>query len=67
MRKLHISVTVIITAVFLTFGVFVFYSSYLRFAEAAFDMGRLGFGFCELFAIPYSFSASMKDPSRVFG
>ena len=64
MRKLHIAVTVFITAFFLALGVFVFYRSYLRFAEAAFDMGRsVGVYFCELFAIPYSFSASVYSCS----
>ncbi len=68
MRKVHIVLTVLITALFLALGGFVFRASYLRFGEAIADMGRsFGVYFCEIFRIPYSFSATVREPSRVFG
>ncbi len=68
MRKVHIAVSVLITAAFVALGVSVFSPSYLRFVEAVTDMGRsVAVYFCELFRIPYTFTATFLAPSSVFG
>lgn len=68
MRKVHIALCVLISVAFVALGVFVFYPSYLRFWEAVSDMGRsIGVYFCEIFRIPYTFTASFLQPSSVFG
>ena len=68
MRKVHIALSVLISAAFVALGVFVFSASYVRFWEAITDMGRsIGVYFCEIFSIPYTFTASFLQPSSVFG
>ena len=50
MRKAgNVSVTALLSAVFVLLGVFVFRQSYLRFWEALCDLGRsVGYCFCEI-------------------
>ncbi len=68
MRKVHIVLSVLISAAFVALGVFVFSASYVRFWEAITDMGRsIGIYFCEIFSIPYTFTATFLQPSSVFG
>lgn len=68
MRKVHIALSVLISVVFVVLGVFVFSASYVRFWEAITDMGRsIGIYFCEIFSIPYTFTATFLQPSSVFG
>ena len=68
MRKVHIALCVLISAVFIALGVFVFYPSYLRFWETITDMGiSVAVYFCEIFSIPYTFTATFLQPSSVFG
>ena len=68
MRKLHIALCVLISAAFVALGVFVFSASYVRFWEAITDMGiSVAVYFCEIFSIPYTFTATFLQPSSVFG
>ena len=68
MRKLHIALCVLISAAFVALGVFVFSASFVRFWEAITDMGiSVAVYFCEIFSIPYTFTATFLQPSSVFG
>ena len=68
MRKLCITLSVLITVGLVTLGVFVFSTSYLRFAEAITDMGRsIGIYFSEIFGIHHNIPPTVNDYSQVFG
>ena len=64
-RRFHISVTVILSVLFLALTA-VFWQSYARFWEACKDFGlSVGYYFCELFGIDYSFTPTVTEYSHV--
>ena len=64
-RRFHISVTVIISLIFLALTA-VFRQSYARFGEACKDFGlSVAFYFCELFGVDYSFTPTVTEYSGV--
>ena len=64
-RRFHISVTVILSVLFLALTA-VFWQSYARFGEACKDFGlSVAYYFCELFGIDYSFTPTVTDYSSV--
>ena len=68
MRKVHIVLSVLISAAFIVLGATVFSASYVRFWEAVSDMGMsVAVYFCEIFSISYTFTATFLQPSSVFG
>lgn len=65
-RTINIVATVLLSCVFVLVGVFVFYSSYLRLGESLVDLwNSVAFYFCELFAIPHSFTPTVGQFSGV--
>lgn len=67
-RGINISVSVLISAIFVLLGVFVFSSSYLRFWETLTEFGQsIAFYFCEIFGIEHGIIPSVNAPSRVVG
>lgn len=66
MRKVHISLTVILSAVFVLLGVFVFRQAYLRFWETLCDFGRsVAYYFCGIFGIEHSIVPTVTEYSKV--
>lgn len=64
-RRFHISVTVIISLIFLALTA-VFWQSYARFGEACKDFGlSVAYYFCELFGADYSFTPTVTKYSGV--
>lgn len=64
-RRFHISVTVIISLIFLAL-IAVFWQSYARFGEACKDFGlSVAYYFCELFGANYSFTPTVTEYSGV--
>ena len=64
-RRFHISVTVILSLIFLALTA-VFRQSYARFGEACKDFGlSVAFYFCELFGTDYSFTPTVTEYSGV--
>ena len=64
-RRFHISVTVIISLIFLALTA-VFWQSYARFGEACKDFGlSVAYYFCELFGIDYSFMPTVTEYSGI--
>lgn len=67
-RTINITVSVLISAIFVLLGVFVFSSSYLRFVEALTEFGQsIAFYFCEIFGIEHGIVPSVNAPSQVVG
>jgi len=65
-RKVHISLTVILSAVFVLLGVFVFRQAYLRFWETLCDFGRsVAYYFCGIFGIEHSIVPTVTEYSKV--
>ena len=66
MRKVHISLTVILSAVFVLLGVFVFNPAYLRFWETLCDFGRsIAYYFCGIFGIEHNIPPTVTEYSNV--
>lgn len=66
MRKVHISLTVILSAVFVLLGVFVFRQAYLRFWETLCDFGRsIAYYFCGIFGIEHNIPPTVTEYSSV--
>lgn len=64
-RRFYISVTVIISLIFLALTA-VFWQSYARFGEACKDFGlSVAYYFCELFGADYSFTPTVTEYSGV--
>lgn len=64
-RRFHISVTVIISLIFLALTA-VFWQSYARFGETCKDFGiSVAYYFCELFGADYSFTPTVTEYSGV--
>lgn len=64
-RRFHISVTVILSVLFLAL-IAVFWQSYARFGEACKDFGlSVAYYVCELFGIDYSFTPTVTEYSHV--
>ena len=64
-RRFHISVTVILSLIFLALTA-VFWQSYARFGEACKDFGlSVAYYFCELFGADYSFTPTVTKYSGV--
>lgn len=64
-RRFHISVTVILSVLFLALTA-VFWHSYARFGEACKDFGlSVAYYFCELFGIDYLFTPTVTEYSNV--
>lgn len=67
-RAVNITVSVLISVIFVLLGVFVFSSSYLRFWETLTEFGQsIAFYFCEIFGIEHGIAPSVNAPSRVVG
>ena len=66
MRKVYISLTVILSAVFVLLGVFVFRQAYLRFWETLCDFGRsITYYFCGIFGIEHHIIPTVTEYSKV--
>ena len=67
MRKAgNITVTALLSAVFVLLGVFVFRQSYLRFWEAVCDLGRsVGYCFCEICGTEHGITPTVTEYSGV--
>ena len=64
-RRFHISVTIIMSLIFLALTA-VFWQSYARFGEACKDFGlSVAYYFCELFGADYSFTPTVTKYSGV--
>lgn len=67
-RAVNITVSVLISVIFVLLGVFVFSSSYLRFWETITEFGQsIAFYFCEIFGIEHNIVPSVNAPSQVVG
>ena len=67
MRKIHITLTVLISLGFALLGVFVFFRSYLRFVEGMRDLCfSVGFFFAESFGIAHDIPLTVLDGSEVY-
>lgn len=67
-RAIDITVTALISIVFVLLGVFVFSSSYLRFGETCEEFGTsIAFYFCEMFGIEHNIASGVNAPSKVVG
>ena len=67
-RAVNITGSVLISAIFVLLGVFVFSSSYLRFWETLTEFGQsVAFYFCEIFGIEHGIVPSVNAPSQVVG
>ena len=65
-RTSNICLTVVITAVFILLGAFVFGDSYLRFGETAKDFGlSVGYYLCTLFGLDHDIVPSVTEYSSV--
>lgn len=67
-RAINITVSVLISVIFVLLGVFVFSSSYLRFWETLTEFGQsVAFYFCEIFGIEHGIVPNVNAPSQVVG
>lgn len=67
-RAINITVSVLISVIFVLLGVIVFPSSYLRFWETLTEFGQsIAFYFCEIFGIEHGIVPSVNAPSQVVG
>ncbi len=65
-KRIHISITVVISIAFVLLGIFVFGSSYLRFWEALKDVGRSAVHyFCWIFEIDTKIQPTVNNYSKV--
>lgn len=67
-RAVNVTVSVLISVIFVLLGVFVFSSSYLRFWETLTEFGQsIAFYFCEIFGIEHGIVPSVNAPSQAVG
>ncbi len=67
-RAVNITVSVLISVIFVLLGVFVFSSSSLRFVEALIEFVQsIAFYFCEICGIEHNIVPSVNAPSQVVG
>ena len=67
-RAINITVSVLVSVIFVLLGVFVFSSSYQRFWETITEFGQsIAFYFCEIFGIEHGIAPSVNAPSQVVG
>ena len=66
LRKIHIALSVLITAIFLCIGIFWCQRSYIRLWETITEMGSsLKFYFCEIFEIENTTKVEVIEPSDI--
>ena len=66
-KKLYIAMSLMITAIFILLGVFVFRDSYLRLWESCKDLGiSAKYYFCEIFGIEHSGRITVTERSEIF-
>lgn len=67
-KRIYVSITVLLTLVFVMLGIFVFGKSYLRFWETGKDVGNsVVHYFCWIFEIDTDVKPTVNDYSKVFG
>ena len=65
-RKVHIALSIVITAIFLCIGAFLCTRSYIRLWETITELGSsIKFYFCEIFEIENSTKVEVIEPSDV--
>lgn len=67
-KRIHISITVLISLAFVLLGIFVFGKSYLRFWEALKDVGNSAVNyFCWIFEIDTDIKPTVNEYSKILG
>ena len=66
LRKIHIALSIMITAIFLCIGIFWCQRSYIRLWETIREMGSsIKFYFCEIFEIENTTKVEVIEPSDI--